>query len=52
MPLEEIKQARLKKIDKINSVFGRTFPIEVSRDFSVSEAVDDFSKLSGLWRPL
>ena len=52
MSLEEIRQARLKKIDKINESFGKTFPIEAKRDFSVAEAVESFSKLSRRRKPM
>ena len=46
MSLEEIKEARLKKFQKACGVFGNVFPAKVARDFSVSEAIADFTKLS------
>ncbi len=52
MSLEEIINVRIQKKDKLEEKFGSVFPAKVVRDFTVKEAVSDFSKLSRRKKPL
>ncbi len=52
MSLEELRQVRIKKLDKIKETFGGAYPAKVSRDFSIEKALADFSKLSKRKKPL
>ncbi|MFH1979407.1 MAG: lysine--tRNA ligase [Patescibacteria group bacterium] len=52
MPLEDIRQARLKKLGKIEEMAGNAFPSESIKDFSLSDVVADFSKISRKRRPI
>jgi lysyl-tRNA synthetase class 2 len=46
MSLEDIRNKRLKKLSLLKGKGVDVFPISVRRDFSVSEALKNFSKLS------
>ncbi|MFC1756999.1 lysine--tRNA ligase [Patescibacteria group bacterium] len=52
MPLDDIRDARLKKFEKAKKIFGSVFPTKVSRDLSVKEALLTFSKWSRGRKPL
>lgn len=52
MSLEEIRDIRIQKLGKISQTQQEVFPAKVSRDFSLSEVVDKFSKLSRRRKPL
>jgi len=52
MSLEEIKQVRIQKLQKIKKDRGEVFPSSVFRDFPLSEIAGDFSKLSRRRKPL
>jgi len=48
---EEIKNERVKKINILKEAGINPYPIEVEKDYSTKEAIDDFSKLSKLKKP-
>ncbi|MBU1179167.1 lysine--tRNA ligase [Patescibacteria group bacterium] len=52
MSLEEIKEIRSKKLDKVKKVFGQAYPVKIFRDFRAEEAVNNFLKLSRSRKPL
>ena len=52
MGLEDIRQARIEKAEELKEKVGPVFPAKVQRDFSVSEAITGFSKLSKRKKPL
>jgi lysyl-tRNA synthetase class 2 len=52
MSLEEIRAVRVKKLRKIKEIFGDAFPAQSKCDFSLSEVVINFAKLSRRRKPL
>lgn len=48
---EEIKNERVKKLNILKEAGINPYPIEVEKDFSTEEAIDDFSKLSKRKKP-
>jgi len=52
MSLEEIREIKLKKLRKIDKIFGSTFPVGIAPDYSLEEVLSNFSKLSKRRMPL
>lgn len=50
--LEEIRKARIKKLNKLKEAGMEPYPISSQRDFSLAEVLADFSKLSKRKTPL
>ncbi len=50
--LDNIRQERLKKIDYLKERGINPFPIEISRDFPISDAIKNFAKFSRRKKPL
>ena len=46
MPLDDIRQARLEKIDKLKKAGSNPYPGSASRTHIISKALDDFDKLA------
>ncbi len=52
MSLEELRQIRIKKLDKIKKNFDGAYPAKVFRDFSVEEVLANFQKFSKNKKPV
>jgi lysyl-tRNA synthetase class 2 len=50
--LDNIRQERIKKLERLKEKGIDPFPVKVSRDFSVFAAIRDFAKLSKRKKPL
>lgn len=51
MSLEDIRSERIKKLEILKEKGIEPYPVSASRDFSIAEAVKDFSKLSKKKKP-
>lgn len=49
--LEEIRDERIKKLNILKATGADPYPIEVKKDFSVFEVLDDFARLSKRKKP-
>ena len=49
--LEEIRDERIKKLNTLKEAGVNPYPIETKRDFSVTDALDKFPKLSKRKKP-
>ncbi len=50
--LDDIRQERIKKLNRLKETGINPFPLKISRDFFVSGAIKDFAKLSKRKKPL
>lgn len=51
MSLEDIRSERIKKLEILKEKGIEPYPVSASRDFSIAEAIKDFSKLSKKKKP-